>query len=41
MVIDLEACYDRQLVNIESLVLESIGANRKALLLFAKILSAL
>ena len=33
IVTDLEAYYDRQLVSIESLILESIGADRKAILI--------
>jgi len=38
VITDLAACYDCQLANIESLVLESIGIDRKVLTLIAKIL---
>ena len=37
---DLKACYNRQLVSIESIVLELIRADRKALIVFAKVLPA-
>ena len=41
VVADLEAYYDRQLASIESIILESIGVDWKAAILFARILPAL
>jgi len=38
VVTDLSACYDRQLVNVSSILLESTGINRQVTRLFAKIL---
>ena len=35
---DLEACYDRQLLNIGGVVEESVGANREAIKLITKVL---
>ena len=35
---DLSAYYDRQLVNITSMVLEIVGVNRKAVKTFTKVL---
>ena len=39
VVTDLSAYYDRQLANIESLVLESVGVNRLVIRIVAKVLS--
>ena len=36
---DLQSCYDRQLANVGSIVEESVGRNREAMLLFMKIIS--
>ena len=33
-IIDLKSCYDRQLLNIEGTVKESVGRNRQAMKLF-------
>ena len=38
IVIDLSTCCDRQLANVSSILLESVGANRQAIRLIAKIL---
>lgn len=38
VVTDLSACYDRQLANVESMVLKSVGINRLTLRVFAKVL---
>ena len=38
IITDLSACYNQQLVNITSIVLELIGINRKAIRIFVKIL---
>ena len=35
---NLKSCYDRQLANVGSIVEESIGRNRKAIMLFTKIM---
>ena len=41
VVTDLEAYYDRQLTNIKSIMLESIGVDRKAVKLFVQVIPAL
>ena len=38
IITDLSVCYDCQLANIESLILESIGIDHKVLTLITKIL---
>ena len=35
---DLQSCYDRQLANVRSIVEESAGRNREAMILFTKIM---
>ena len=37
MIIDIATCYDRQLLNIESLIVELVGINRKIVILIAKV----
>ena len=38
---DLESCYNRQLVNLISIVLESISIDRKAIKLTIKVISSI
>ena len=38
IITNLSTCYDRQLANIESLVLELVGVNRQIIVLIAKVL---
>ena len=40
VVTDLVACYDRQLANIESIVVESVGVDRNISKLISKVLPA-
>ena len=41
MITDLESCYDRQLVNVASIVKESIRISRNGVKLIAKVLPVL
>jgi len=36
--IDLKACYDRQLANLGSIIEESAGRNRNAMMMFTKMI---
>ena len=38
IITDLAACYNRQLANIESIVMEIVGVNQQVIILLAKVL---